>query len=234
VDELNYDTLSRQLVQLMRQQIFSGVLKPGDRVVDSYLSRTMGVSRAPLREALKELESEGLIVTYPRRGTYVVELTDEDISELYSLRALLEGHAVARAIDNLDPGSIELLASILKEMQAAADQRDTLAVASHNMRFHMEICKLSGHKRLLTIWRSLLAQIRMLSALGTELYIEVGEMRKRHEALLEILAKGNKRQAKRAFEEHILEAKKKLLDSIKEMRKDPVQKPNHQSLSVRS
>ena len=79
------------------RQIFGGVLKPNDGVTESEIASQMGISRAPVREALRELQKDGLIVSYPRKGTYVADITEEDLKEIYTLRALLESHGATQA-----------------------------------------------------------------------------------------------------------------------------------------
>lgn len=213
-------SVSQQTVRLIRRQIFSGILKPGDRVVEAKIAQELGISRGPVREAIKELENDGLIVSHPRKGSYVIELVDRDIEEILTLRALLEGHAVTMAIDNLKDDDIKTLEEILDDMNKHALENDVLGVAQLNMQFHEEVCKLSGHQRLHSTWKTLLGPIRMFSAMTTEFYTDVKVMRAHHDDLLDSLIKRDKAYAKDCFEKHILNSLNELLQYLSRAREE--------------
>jgi DNA-binding GntR family transcriptional regulator len=217
-EKLDHTNLSKKVVRAIRHQIFSGVLKADERVVESEIARALGISRGPVREALVELEREGLIITYPRKGTYVTNFTDKDIEEIYTLRALLEGHAVTRALDRLEGQDLDRLKDLLNEIGETAEKNDNIDVAQLDMQFHEEICKLADHKRLYDTWKSLLAQIQMLSATATEYYTNVKDVRKRHEVLVDALVKGDRGYVKECFEQHILNSMNGLISHLKKMR----------------
>jgi len=217
-EKLDHTNLSKKVVRAIRHQIFSGVLKADDRVVESEIARALGISRGPVREALVELEREGLIITYPRKGTYVNNFTYKDIEEIYTLRALLEGHAVTRALDRLKEQDFNKLRDILNEISETAEKKDNIDVAQLDMQFHEEICKLADHKRLYITWKSLLAQIQMLSATVTEYYTSLKDVRKRHEILVDALVKGDRGYIKECFEQHILNSMNGLIDHLRKMR----------------
>jgi GntR family transcriptional regulator of gluconate operon len=212
-------TISQQVVRLIRRRIFSGILQPGERVIESKIAEEMDISRGPVREAIKELENDGLIVTHPRKGSYIIKLADKDIEEILTLRALLEGHAVTLAIDNLKEQDFSRLRGILNDISEHAIKQDVLGVARVNMQFHEEICRLSGHQRLYFAWKTLLGPIRMLSAMTTEFYTKVEEIRAHHENLLDSLIKGDKIYAKGCFEKHILNSMHQLFQYLRHAKK---------------
>lgn len=211
-------TVCQQVVRLIRLRIFSGVLKPGERIIESKIAHEMGISRGPVREAIKELENDGLIETTPRKGSYITELADKDIEELLTLRALLEGYAVTLAIDNLKEQDFQGLRGILDSIEKYARMKDVLGVARVNMLFHEEICRLSGNQRLYSAWKALLGPIRMLSAMTTEFYTKVEEIRAHHEDLFNALQQGDKIYAKDCFEKHILNSMHQLFQYLKKTR----------------
>jgi DNA-binding GntR family transcriptional regulator len=225
-EKLDHTNLSKKVVRAIRHQIFSGVLKSDDRVVESEIARALGISRGPVREALVELEREGLIITYPRKGTYVTSFTYKDIEEIYTLRALLEGYAVTQALDRIKEQDSSRLKEILNEISETADKKDNIDVAQLDMQFHEEICKLADHKRLYNTWKSLLAQIQMLSATATEYYISVKDVRKRHEILVDALNKGDKGYVRDCFEKHILNSMNGLISHLRKMREEGPHKVN--------
>jgi DNA-binding GntR family transcriptional regulator len=215
--KLDRNTLAKQVVREIRLQIFSGVFKPGKRVVETEIAEAMGISRGPVREAFAELKKEGLIVTYPRQGTYVRNFTIQDIREIYTLRALLEGYAVTLALENIKKQDLDWLQGILNQVSEAAGKKDVIETARLNMQFHRKILDLSGHKRLSDTWKSLLAQTQMLSAMTTEFYTNLIDIRKSHETLLKALMTGNKEHNKKCFENHILISMNELIDYLSKM-----------------
>lgn len=122
-EKLNHNTLSKQVVRAIRHQIFSGALKPNQRVVEAEIAAEMGISRGPVREAIAELEKEGLIITYARKGTYVKSFELKDIEEIYTLRALLEGFAVTLAIDRLQGPDLDYLKVLLDQIGKMAEKK---------------------------------------------------------------------------------------------------------------
>jgi DNA-binding GntR family transcriptional regulator len=216
-EKLNHNTLSKQVVREIRRQIFSGSLKPDQRVVEAEIAAAMGISRGPVREAFAELEKEGLIVTNPRKGTYVKSFSIRDIEEIYTLRAILEGYAVSLAFDRLQDGDLNYLRELLKQITEMAEKKDLIEVARLNMQFHRKILELSNHKRLYETWQSLLAQTQMLSAMTTEYYTNLIDIRKSHEILLKALMDGDRRHIKKCFEDHILNSMNELIAYLRMM-----------------
>jgi DNA-binding GntR family transcriptional regulator len=216
-EKLNHNTLAKQVVREVRLQIFSGALKPGERVVESDVAKAMGISRGPVREAFAELEKEGLIITHLRKGTYVKSFAIKDIEEIYTLRAMLEGFAVTLALDRLQEQDLEYLRDILNQITEMAEKKDVIEVARLNMQFHQKILELSDHKRLFDTWQGLLTQTQMLSAMTTEYYTSLIDIRKSHEILLNALITRDKDHSKKCFENHILKSMKELIAYLKAM-----------------
>ena len=219
-EKLNHNTLSKQVVRAIRHQIFSGALRPNQRVVEAEIAAEMGISRGPVREALAELEKEGLIITYPRKGTYVKSFELKDIEEIYTLRALLEGFAVSLALDRFQEQDLAYLRDLLDQIVEMAEKKDVIEVSRLNMQFHKKIMELSNHKRLYDSWQTLLAQTQMLSAMTTEYYTSLIDIRKSHKILLDALVTGDRDHIKRSFEQHILKSMNELLDFLKKMKEE--------------
>ena len=135
---------------MLRRAIISGELESGTHLVESMLSERFQVSRAPIREALRELESEGLVESR-RRGVYVKALTKQDVWELYDLRVMLEGAAAELAVSRFDEDDIAALRGHLGTMAAAAAAGETSDFAKADMGFHTELFERVGHRRLLRV-----------------------------------------------------------------------------------
>jgi GntR family transcriptional regulator, gluconate operon transcriptional repressor len=158
---LDQSRLGETVAQMLRRAILSGELEPGTHLVESMFSQRFQVSRAPIREALRELESEGLVESR-RRGVYVKALTPEDVWELYDLRLLLERAAVELAVQRFGEEDIAALRSHLEAMASAASAGKTSEFAEADMRFHAEFFERAGHRRLLRVWQSFSQTFRVI------------------------------------------------------------------------
>ena len=139
----------------LRSDILTGSLGPGDQIVQDALAEKYGVSRVPLREALKALETEGQVVYHPHRGYFVAELSVEDLREVYRLRTILESEAIREAVPTLSDADVASLADIQEEIDEAAAEGDVIAMTSANRRFHFAIFDASGLPRLSRLLRQL-------------------------------------------------------------------------------
>ena len=151
-------TTQEMVLRLLRADILTGLLRPGQQIIQESLASRYGVSRAPLREAMKVLEGEGQIIHSPHRGYFVTELDVENLREVYRLREILEREAILAAIPNLTDTDIEAVAALADEVSAAASSGDLLAITLANRRFHFmifEACRMPRLIRILTqLWDS--------------------------------------------------------------------------------
>jgi DNA-binding GntR family transcriptional regulator len=188
----------------LRDAILLGVLGPGERLVEEQLATRLGVSRAPIRDALRSLESDGLVMASGRRGKVVSTLSVRDAWEVYSLRATLEAMAVRLAIDNRANELIAELEDLVADMRRAGESADLSKLSTLDVRFHEAVCRASGHQRLLAAWRGMSDQIRLLSqqAVDTQ-YRDLADVPDRHKRLIEALRAGDPAAAEREFRQHI-------------------------------
>jgi DNA-binding GntR family transcriptional regulator len=129
-------TTAEHALERLRHAIVSGELRPGQRVVQELLAERIGVSIAPVREALRTLEQEGQVTYRPRHGYYVTELRAADLEEIYGLRQVLEERAARRALPTLDKAALARIAAAADECAAAAEAGDVAAELDANRRFH--------------------------------------------------------------------------------------------------
>ncbi|MFQ6014582.1 MAG: GntR family transcriptional regulator [Anaerolineae bacterium] len=203
---VDQESLPNQVVSSIRHAIQIGVLKPGDRLVEMEIAEQMAISRAPVREALRILERDGLVVTIPRKGTFVNELSIEDIKEIYSLRSVLEGYAIKLAIENAGPDDIRRLNDLFTQMINAAQKGETEELVERDIEFHRLICELSAHKRLLEDWARMNAQLRLFLTIKDRMYDDPREIAETHRPVLEAMRKGDLDQAEKVIKEHITQA----------------------------
>jgi len=145
--------LGDQLTAVLRDQIIRRTLANGTHLVEDALAAEYGVSRGPVRDALRQLESQGLVESR-RRGYFVVGLTQEDIDDLYELREAIELAAVSNAMARASAKQLSRAREIVREMSDYADRSAAADFAAADMRFHALLYEMSGNRRLIDVWKS--------------------------------------------------------------------------------
>jgi DNA-binding GntR family transcriptional regulator len=143
--ELGRERAPEQVTNRLREAIVSGVLQPGDRLMQEELAERLGVSRMPIREALRRLEAEGLVVLQPYRGALVANLSSVELKEIYEIRIALETLALSFGVPEMDPESFNAMEVILRQMDVETDSATWLNL---NSKFHTLLYK-SAHRQLL-------------------------------------------------------------------------------------
>ncbi len=138
-------TTTQHALDELRRAIVAGRYRPGQRVGQEEIADSLGVSLAPVREALRALEQEGQVVYRPRRGYFLTELHVEDLQEIYALRALLEERAVRHALPTLDDDALERIELAARDCAAAAQRGDVAAELEANRRFHFGMLESPDH-----------------------------------------------------------------------------------------
>ncbi|MEV6299836.1 GntR family transcriptional regulator [Actinoplanes sp. NPDC051861] len=159
--ELAAYSLVELAVDRLRRDILSGRTDPGERLVEEQLTRRLGISRAPLREAMRLLAEQGLVEHIPRRGARVATLSEEDMRELYEVRDVLERHAVGASPAEPD---LSRLRSALDMIRKATEADDRLELANAHRRFHVEVVALSGNRQLTALYETILVKIQLYMA----------------------------------------------------------------------
>ena len=203
-------SLTESVVAALREGIASGRLQPGDRLVEADLASQMGISRAPVREALRQLEFEGLVAGRARRGYVVRGLSTADMIELYDLRVLLEPVLARAAAERIDPEALADLRQIVDRMrQAARDDRWPDVVAA-DRQFHARIGQLSGRTLTAQIFDHLNEQVRRFTALMITSYSDIEVMVDEHDALIASLASDDPGRAAEEMRLHLEDARQRL------------------------
>ena len=158
--EMNeYLPLRDVVFQTLRQAILKGELKPGERLMEIQLAQKLGVSRTPVREAIRKLELEGLVLMIPRKGAEVAEITIKDLEDVLEVRAALEELAVCDACENITEEQILALKEAADNFRVALESDDLVKCAETDMAFHEVIYSATNNKRLLQILNNLREQM---------------------------------------------------------------------------
>jgi len=153
-------TLRERVHDHLKQQILADRYRPGSELLEVPLSEELGVSRGPIREALRSLESEGLVRITPRRGAVVVSLTKRDFLEAYQVREALEALGVRLAVPTMSEATLDDLDQQLEAMTRHAAAGDVDAFFDANATFHEAFVEASGNRKLVEVYRRLIAQMR--------------------------------------------------------------------------
>jgi DNA-binding GntR family transcriptional regulator len=190
-EELETYSLVELAVDRLRRDILSGRTDPGERLVEEQLTRRLGISRAPLREAMRLLAQQGLVEHIPRRGARVATLSDDDVRELYEVRDVLERHAVASMPPSPD---LTALRAALEVMTEATRLGDRLELANAHRRFHVEVVALGGNRQLAGLYESVLVRIQLYMAVNMRREAEQARAEDgvhRHERLFAAVERGD-------------------------------------------
>lgn len=206
ISKVDRRPLADKVTDVLREAIVSGELPPKTHMREVQLAEQLGVSRGPLREALRTLQLEGLIETYPGRGSFVTSFSVRDIEELYSLRCVLEKEAVNRVIREASERDIRELRQITEAMMDAASDGELSKVIKLDLRFHQALWRVADHRLLEETLDGLLSQIRMYLHVHTLLYEDLARGVADHELLMTAIEDRDAERAIAYMEKHLDEA----------------------------
>jgi DNA-binding GntR family transcriptional regulator len=197
------ETLKDWVTKELRKAIIGGRLKPGERLNESRIAKEMNLSKTPLREAINELISIGILVNEPFKGTMVKGLTKREAQELYSLRAVLESFALDLAFKRIGVHELQDLEGIVLEMEEVAKQQDLDRIIELDLKFHHYLVELSGHQTLLDIWEKIYGRITLYVTQKSQFFNDLKEDAQLHRLLLEIIAKRDIESIKKVLGDHM-------------------------------
>ena len=148
-------TAQEEVLRALRADLISGYFDPGEQLVQESIAERLGVSRVPLREALKVLEAEGHVTYHPHRGYFVTRLSTDDLLEVYRLREILETEALEHAVPMLTAEDCDALGDLLVTVDQAIRMDDVRAISETNRQFHFALFEFSGMPRLVRLIRQL-------------------------------------------------------------------------------
>jgi GntR family transcriptional regulator, gluconate operon transcriptional repressor len=206
LEPLHGQTLGMQAADAIRRLIATGQLAGGERLIEARIAEQLGISRGSVRDALWLLRGQGLVRDEPRRGSFVAELTAQDVRDIYDLRIAVELAAVRVLVQQPAAESFERLEQAIEAM--AAEGRDAAAAAEADLGFHSAVCAASGNSRLHDVYTRHSSELLILLRLDEEkLTHQHGSMTGDHKFLLDALLSGDLDVAEAAFRTHLEEAR---------------------------
>ncbi len=196
-----HQSLREQIVRRLRDAIVAGDLPANSRLPEPEIAKRLGVSRTPLREAIRQLAAEGFVSTIPRSGSFVSEVTSQDAAELYAVRAVIEGLAARQAAENPDPAKREILEGILEEL--AKRKGDLRRYHEMSGQFHDAIVALSGNRRLEAIHKGVALHVSRMRALSLARRGRPAVSLRDHRRIVAAILAGRGAEAERLMRTHV-------------------------------
>jgi DNA-binding GntR family transcriptional regulator len=187
----------------LREAILRGDLKPGERLMELPLASKLGVSRTPIREAIRMLEQEGLAVTVPRRGAEVARMTLKDMEDVLEIREALDELAVRLAIDKISPEQLERLREVRKEFERNTKSGDVKKIAESDVQFHDIIYEATDNPKLVGMLSNFRAQAYRYRVEYLKNPDAYPVLIREHEAIVESIETKDEKKAMQAMHEHV-------------------------------
>jgi DNA-binding GntR family transcriptional regulator len=201
---LTAPALYEQVAERLRSRIFAHELAPGSWIDEQALAREYGISRTPLREALKVLASEGLVVLKPRRGCYVTELSEQDIDEVFPVMAMLEGRVAEEAARRITGADFSRLSAIHDELERQAAANDADRFFEANQRFHSALQEIAGNRYLAQLIDDARKVIKLTRRDSLRLEGRLKQSLAEHREILDALRQKDAALAGRRMHDHLL------------------------------
>jgi len=211
------------IADAIRQAIVKGELAPDQRLDEQSLADKFGVSRIPIREAFALLERDGLVRSEPRRGTFVIGLTDDDIHDIYEYRRMIEAYAVRIVATAVDAEGFSQLRRLVEGTETAMHAHQADNMAQNDLEFHRRLVTLAGNKRSLNSWEMIADLVAVFLRINSSMFREMPKSsvpidEKRHSKLLRLIAAHEVDAAEALLREHLERSEMVIRESIKRIK----------------
>ena len=209
-----YDLLSKKVYRILKKEIIKGSLKPGSKVLEGRIAEQIGISRTPVREAIRELAAEGFVTLSPNQGVVVRSVSAENIREVLQIHSVLEGLAARLSCEVINEEDLKELENYVNKMEKLANKKDPLAYSEVDLKFHELIVNNCGNKRLIQMRKNISdqAQRYRISSLRTRGRLK--ESLKEHQKILEAFKTKDPKKADNISQKHIQNALKNILAKV--------------------
>ncbi|MGE5614831.1 MAG: GntR family transcriptional regulator [Bacillota bacterium] len=210
-EESASNSLRSRIFNHIRSDILNGVYEPGESLTETKLSEELGVSRTPIREALGQLELEGLVQSIPNKGVFVKGVSPQDINDIYTIRMLIEGLAARWAAEKITPHEIEELKETVELEEFYTMKNNTGQLLQFDTRFHDIIYKACKSKPLMHVLSTFHNYVRKARKISMSSPIRAREVLEEHKAILQAIVEKDAEKAERLATEHVRNASENLL-----------------------
>lgn len=214
----SYQPLREVVCETLRDAIITGVLKPGERLMEIQLAEELGVSRTPVREAIRKLELEGFVIMIPRRGTYVADMSIKDINEVFEVRTALDVLAAGLAAERITEDELEQMERLLVQIGEHIEKGDMDKIVEVDSKFHDILYQASRNDRLVGIINNLREQLTRFRSISMSYPGRLKNTLEEHSRMVEALAARNSELAQQLAVEHMENSEQTLLLDFNERR----------------
>lgn len=210
-------SLAKLVREDLLERILRGDLAPGERINEPDVCARLQVSRVPVREALRELESSGLVTSRKHAGTFVRDIQDNEVLDLYEMRSLLDGFAGAKAAalpDSARHTLSQALQNSVLSMKAAATQQDVPAYYAENLQFHWLIIEAAGNQPLASTYRDVVQKLHLARLKSLSQGLSMQSSATEHTHIAQAIAQGDAEQARQLLTQHVSSAFQRLRNSV--------------------
>ncbi len=211
-----YKPLREIVFEALRQAILQEIIKPGERLMEKQLGEEMGVSRTPIREAIRRLELEGFVTIVPRKGAFVSEISLKDIKEVYEIRAALESLAAGLAAEKVTPQEIQEMQRCLQKEAELLENDDVVSTVEVDLDLHYIIFKAANNERLLATLNNLREQLSRPRMIVTSLPGRKVASHWDHVKIVEAISSGNIELSEQLIWDHIEYSANTMIDYYKQ------------------
>jgi len=202
--KIQIKSLHEEVARHIREMIRTGVLNKGDRIMEKELSANLGISRTPLREALRGLASEGLVNVIPHRGAYVTKPSVHDIREMFEVMSLLEGYCARKAAEGMSADELDTLQNLHNDLERHYENRDAQCYLEVNHEFHCTVQRAAGNKILSDMIDGLREKVLLYRHRQLYLPNRFDASIREHRQLIEALRNRDPQRAEAAMTEHLM------------------------------
>jgi DNA-binding GntR family transcriptional regulator len=208
------ESLTAIVREQIEQKIFNGEFKAGERLIENTLATNLNVSRGPIREATRQLAEAGLLTIIKNRGVFVRKVSLEEVLNLYDVRSGLARVAGRLAALRATPEQIEGLWGIWEKMESTRKARQTDDYYELNIRFHAALIEATANPRLIDLHQMTESELHLYTRWGVSGAKRLDQSNLEHQQILECITKGDEWDAAQAIENHVLNGKQRMLDSL--------------------
>jgi len=219
-DLLESKLMSTKVAEILRENIISENLKPGEKINEFRLSQALNISRPPIREAFRTLASEGLVLLVPRKGVYVTKLSIREVKEIYQMKSMMESFATRLAIPIAEEKEILELDSILNLMEEKIKEDNFKEIQKLNIKFHRKMIKMSKNQKLINLYESIVLPIRRYQRIGLSAPSSWEISLKEHRDIAQAIKSKDIDLAEKLTREHTMSAIYRVLKRLEEKEKD--------------
>jgi len=208
--------MSEEIADILRENIISGNINPGEKVNEYQVAKLLNISRPPIREAFRLLAAEGLITLVPRKGAFVSKMSSQEVKEIYEMKSMMEGFATRLAVPITEEKEVSELDSILKVMEQRIKENNFKQIQRLNIEFHRKMIKMSKNEKLIRFYESIVLPIRRYQRLGLSAPTSWKTSLQEHNNIVEAIRSKDIELADKLCREHTMRATVRVIDRLKQ------------------